>query len=180
MYATSSEFDKSIFLQGDIITGFPFLNLNRDENIFLEKTDEIGEQFKKAASPIENQNIVAINSKKSDIIIISHSCDIEQRNIILIAPVYRLADLLAEGTIKESQLVSLKKDRRINYMFYMPAYTENFQESVALLNSIHYVSKTMLNDFKENKIISLSDWGRHHLGWALANMFARPILDKNS
>lgn len=176
MYATSVEFNKSIFLQGDIITGFPFLSL-KDEYVFLEKD---GSKFLRSENPsVETENLIAVTSKKSSVIIISHSCDIEQRNIVLIAPVYSLQSLISEGLVKNSQIENLK-DRKINYLFYLPPFGSEFEESVALLNSIHYVSKEMLNKFKDNKIISLSDWGRHHLGYTLGVMLGRPILDKNS
>jgi hypothetical protein len=66
------------------------------------------------------------------------------------------------------------KGKKTNYWFYLPAYN-NFPESLVDFQTISYVSRLDLEQYKNSRILSLSALGRHNLGWALSVYFSRPV-----
>jgi hypothetical protein len=162
-------------MQGDILKDFPFMSIS--EEFLTIKQDE---SDKNLFHKIENQSkeyIGAIPIKTSTVIIVSHSCDIENKDYIYIAPVLSIPLALSNKIVKENQVDNIKL-RKTNQFFYLPSLADEFEESIALLANMHYIPKLYLEKLSGNRIIGLSDWGRHHLGWALSNLFSRPILNK--
>lgn len=63
--------------------------------------------------------------------------------------------------------------------FYLPGKNGAIAESFVDFQKIHYFPKELLiGEYLEKRVVALSDWGRHLLGWALSDYFARPIEDK--
>jgi len=146
MYLPSAMIDRTTFFQGDIVKNFPFLVV-----------DQEGNQL----------------SVKKDIMLLSQTCDIQQRSQIIIAPIDPLEWVESNETKRQTI-----RARRTNYWFYLPQMDTVIQDSVVDLQMISYIPKQLVSPHLSSKVLSLSDWGRHHLAWALSTYFGRPILNK--
>lgn len=179
MYVKSEDLNFDILYQGDVLKDFPFFifkeKLRTLKNLKKINTYEVVEIEKDTFSG--GEAIMAINAKLNNIIILSQSCDIQERENIIIAPVYPIKLFEDDGTLTNGKAGLIKK-RRINYWFYLPKLEKVIEDSLVDFQTIHYIPRAFLEKHKKNKIITMSDWGRHHLGWALSNYFGRPIEDK--
>lgn len=155
MYA--AEVSSDLF-QGDIVNDFPFVIL---KDVAAGEFNEQGE----AEFPLK--------AKLSRVILLSQTCDLQQRQYVIVCPVYPLASVSLN-----SNNVTLVKKRRMYQWFYLPKVDGVIEDSLADFQSIYYVPQTLVNQYKEKRLLSLSDWGRHHLGWALSAYFGRPIESK--
>ncbi len=108
--------------------------------------------------------------------ILSQSCDAQRRENIVLAPIFSFTELSNKG-IKTDTLSSIKL-RKTNYWFYLPALEGVVEDSVVDLQQIRSFPRETIESLKRTKIISLSDWGRHHLAWAIVNFFGRPTQDR--
>ena len=160
MYVLGKELDYEIIYQGDLIKDFPFL-------IFDNKTLTKGFE-----NNVETK--LEIKAKLGLIMVLSQTCDIQQRENIIVCPVYKMQDF----DFNKEETESIKK-RKTGYWFYLPRQAIGIDESIADFQTIYYVPKDLLNQYKSNKILTLTDWGRHHLDWALSNYFGRPIESKS-
>ena len=88
-----------------------------------------------------------------------------------------LTMILSHKGIKTDTLSSIKL-RKTNYWFYLPALEGVVEDSVVDLQQIRSFPRETIESLKRTKIISLSDWGRHHLAWAIVNFFGRPTQDR--
>jgi len=159
MYVQTTELNYEIFYQGDLIKDFPFFIF--DEHINLENV------ISKTEAKIE------INAKLNTIIILSQTCDIQRRKNAIICPVYKMD----EFSFNSDDTDSIKK-RKTGYWFYLPPLDGVIEESIADFQTIYYVPRAVIDNYKKNKIVTMSDWGRHHLSWALNNYFGRPVENK--
>lgn len=159
MYVPTEAINRDIFYQGDLIRDFPFLIYDKDLlDVSLEKDSEVN---------------IEIKIKPNLAMMLSQTCDIQRRANILACPVYRMCDF----SFKKDEAESIRK-RRVGYWFYLPKLNGVIEESIADFQTIYHTPRSLLEKHKENKIITLTDWGRHHLGWSLAYYFGRPIESK--
>ena len=160
MYLSRDEFDQGVFYQGDIINDFPFVIFDKgtiEQSLGLRETDPK----------------ISVRIKMSMVMILSQTCDIQRRSNIIICPVHKMSDF----SLNKDNTEQIKK-RRIGYWFYLPGITGLIEDSIADFQTIYYVNREFLEKYKQNKIITLSDWGRHHLGWSLSTYFGRPIENR--
>lgn len=165
MYANSDSLNLSVLYQGDIVKKFPFFVMSGVESE-LDLLEEGTERE------------VLVKAILSDVIILSQSCDIQRRQYVIVAPILKVKDLEGNETLKHDEIAAIR-NRKINYWFYLPELPGILDESVCNLQTIYYISRSLLENHRNSKCVSLSDWGRHHLGWALSNYFGRPIADKS-
>jgi len=177
MYANTTDLNFDILYQGDILKNFPFfifpekfkfLTKSNDENKFILETSQ---------KTVHGEQPIMITVKLTSAILLSQTCDIQQRENIVVAPVYTIETFKESGILSDNK-VDLVKKRRYGYLFYLPKLDGVIDDSIVYLQTIHYLPKNCVLSYKNNKIATMSDWGRHHLAWALSNYFGRPIEEK--
>ena len=129
---------KNEIYQGDIISKIPFL--------YIKENGEI------------KQGIL-------DGMIISHSCDIERKETILIAPVYNMELFIQEYKNNLHNINALKKNM-IYDKFYLPQYSSGYGDFITDLSCIttferEYIYKGIKND-KIEILASLSQTGYYY------------------
>jgi hypothetical protein len=169
MYADLISVNGDTLYQGDIISDFHFHIL---ENGVAVKKDETGGVHMATDADNNDAALLMIETKKTPVMILSQSCDIQRRNNVIICPVYNLATFVSDNTINSDTLRSIR-GRKIYYWFYLPAFG-SIQESIADLQTMVYIPRSIVEKYLPKRIASLNDLGRHHLGWTLANYFGRP------
>jgi hypothetical protein len=175
MYVSKDDLNFDIYYQGDVVKNFPFFIFDNFE--FVEKSGE--KLYKKSEDKkTEEESFIIAKAKLSNIIILSHTCDIQQRENVIIAPIYPIK-LFEENGILTNGKSGLIKKRKIAYWFYLPKLEGIIEDSLVDFQTIIYVSVKFLDNFRNNKVLTMTDWGRHHLGWGLSNYFGRPIEDKD-
>ncbi len=168
MYADPDFVDKTTLFQGDIIDDFPFYNF---ENSYPIKKDA-GGRFELDGDDNSDRSVLAVETKKQKVIILSQTCDIQRRSNVIVCPVYELKEVVDGGAINLKRVEALKS-RRIYYWFYLPEF-QVLQESFADLQTMVYVPRDIIEKYVTKRAVSLSDLGRHHLAWSLATYFGRP------
>lgn len=144
-----------IFYQGDIL---------KDTLFFIHKHID-GDKY-------------SLIVKRITIMILSQTCDIQNRNFINIAPIISLSELKKTKTVNNDQIRSLQR-QKTKYWFYLPEdQGDGFPESYVELTKITYISKRLLE--KRNRIKSLSSLGRHWLTYKLNDFFGRPIFPQEA
>lgn len=181
MYVFPVDNSNAVFYQGDIIDNFPFFVVD-SENFNVLETEPTSKKYKikKLKSlPLEEttDHLIAIDARRQRVMILSQSCDIQQRGTIIFAPVFEISKAISEGRMTDNQASSLR-NRKVDYWFYLPRQEGVIEESYIDFQIIHYVPKTLIIKNLQNRVLALSDWGRHHLGWALSDFFGRPIKSK--
>jgi hypothetical protein len=157
MYVQPNEIDRTIIYQGDLIKEFPF------PVIYESSLPVVGNK----------QDKTEVALRLNMVMVLSQTCDAQRRENIIICPVFPVQEI----STKQSEIESVRK-RKIQYWFYLPQFGSIIREAIADFQTIHYIPRKTLEGYKSNKILSLSDWGRHHLGWALSSYFGRPIVEK--
>jgi hypothetical protein len=160
MYIPDSSLDRALLYQGDLIKDFPFLILKKET--FSGKFDS------------HEEVRLEVPAKLNTIMVLSQTCDVQNRENVLVCPVYEIQGF----GFNKDEVESIKK-RRTGYWFYLPKLEGILEDSVADFQTVYYVPKDFLNSCKLSKFVTLSDWGRHHLCWALSNYFGRPIENKD-
>lgn len=181
MYVFPVDNSNAVFYQGDIIDNFPFFVVD-SENFNVLETETAGKEYKikklKSLSAEETiDHLIAIDARRQRVMILSQSCDIQQRGTIIFAPVFEITKAISEGRMTDNQASSLR-NRKVDYWFYLPKQEGVIEESYIDFQIIHYVPKALITKNLQNRVLALSDWGRHHLGWALSDFFGRPIKSK--
>jgi hypothetical protein len=169
MYATLGEIDINTLYQGDVIDNYPLLILG--EFRVARKIDTGVYHLEEETS--QEASSAVVGRKTQRVILLSQTCDIQRRNNIIVCPVYSIESLISDGTLTQKNVDSIK-GKKTNYWFYLPAYN-NFPESLVDFQTISYVSRLDLEQYKNSRILSLSALGRHNLGWALSVYFSRPV-----
>lgn len=169
MYADASSVPPTTLYQGDIIADFPFYLF---ENGLPIQRNEAGSFELNEGQEDAERKLVAIETKKQQVMILSQTCDAQRRTNIIICPVHNLESFITDNTINVDTAKKIR-DRKIYYLFYLPTY-QGLPESIADMQTMIYVSRTELERFLPSRVTTLSDLGRHHLAWALANFFGRP------
>lgn len=168
MYAKIESIDKNTLYQGDIIEDFPFYIFENSQPI---KKTEAG-YFEFGNENGEDHALIAVETKKQRVMILSQTCDAQRRKNLIISPIYKLDQFIIDNTINKNRAEAIR-ERRLYYLFYLPEF-ESLPESLVDLQTMIYVSREKIEQYLPNKIISLSDLGRHHLSWSLATYFGRP------
>jgi hypothetical protein len=101
-------------------------------------------------------------------LVLSQTCDIAQERTIVVAAVYPLENM----TKRERRASAVK--RQTGHVFYLPP-SGDFPASYADLSIIGTVLRGNLD--LSSRVVSLSDWGRHHLAYQLHTFFGRPLLN---
>ncbi|MHA1395919.1 MAG: hypothetical protein ACTSRZ_20640 [Promethearchaeota archaeon] len=158
-------FQGDIFCNQIIITIPPNIQIirkNKNEEYRVFKLEELPDAF-------TNKELIIVYAIKSNIIVLSQTCDIEHREFISIAPVFPLTN------INNIDKINSLKNNKVNYRFYIPE-SKNLEESYAELTLIHSIPKEYLK--LENRISSLSDYSRHLLQDQLNRYFCRPFVSE--
>lgn len=113
--------------------------------------------------------IVLANGVRTKVILLSQTCDIQNRDFVVVAPVFDLKKVQNENRKKAI------RDGKINYRFYLPASDGSFCESYVDFSLLSSVKASLIN--VSNRILSLSDTYRPHLVWGLNRYFCRPFLN---
>jgi hypothetical protein len=171
MYATNPV-DAATLFQGDIIAGFPFLTFDKAQSV---KKNEAGVFEPDESARDEDRALLAVETKKQRVMILSQSCDVQRRKNVIVCPVYELTTFLSDNTINADRARAIR-ERRLYYWFYLPAFGV-LPESIADLQTMMYVPRADIEVKLPSREISLSDLGRHHLAWSLATFFGRPAED---
>ena len=169
MYVDPSPATSSTLYQGDVIKDFPFYLF--DSGLPIKKNDSGYFEIDRSDQE-RDRSLLAIETKRQLVMILSQTCDIQRRTNIIICPVYNLEEFVADNTINADRARSLKK-REIHYWFYLPSYNE-LPEALADLQTMMYIPKAIIEKYLSKRIATLNDLGRHHLAWSLATYFGRP------
>ena len=131
----------------------------------------------------DNIEKLIVNSFLANAIIITQSCDIQRREFISVCPVYEVSNIIEklskDGSSQnkiDSFLGTLRK-QEINYYFYLPAYktdSVNIEESYVDLQLVNNLPSGNISLYR--RYISLTDQGRHWLGYKLSTLFSRPFI----
>jgi len=165
--------DQGKLFQGDIIEKFPVVTLPEDIKIvrFKERFEDYSEATVHRIDKLDvafnaGTEAILVQASLMDIMVISQTCDIYHRDFVTIAPIFPLSNV-----DKKSQQKAII-DRKTFYRFYLPLIN-NFPESYLDITTINSVK---LENLKiDNRILSLSDFGRSHLTYFINNYFNRPF-----
>ena len=181
MYVSVTPDNPSRFYQGDILDNFPFFIFTDTYNL-LERGNGAGqyEIRKTALLPVDQPEIItAMPIRPHRAILLSQTCDIQNNPTVIIAPVYSLDEVTADGRLKPGHLDLLRKRRgAMKDWFYLPPLEGVIGESFVDFSTIHYFPKALMSGHLHSRVVGLSDWGRHLLDWALGDYLGRPIEDK--
>lgn len=176
MYYEANPNPTTLF-QGDILEDCPVVVLPSDLKILRPtETTSSGEenchyevvnvgQISDAFASDGTETIVT-KAYRTNIMIISQTCDITYRDFISIVPVFPITRI-----DNENRKNSLRQGK-VNYRFYLPE-SDGFEESYAEFTIINSVKKETLRI--ENRIISLTHYYRSHLVERLHSFFCRPF-----
>jgi len=166
--------DPTRFFQGDILENFPVVILPETVKVVrlqeklknhsvahVHKQDELEDAFANGSEAI------LANASLMDIMILSQTCDIEHREFISIAPVFPISNI--ENQSKQDAI----RKKKVSYLFHLPTEGK-FEESFLDITTVNSVRRVTLK--LENRILSLSHFGRSHLAYFIYNYFNRPFL----
>lgn len=175
MYDPIGNLKFDILFQGDILEDFPFFIFDQLRFVSKDGVDQFKIKNEDDEPSIEDLSIV--QSRLSTVMILSQSCDTQRRDNIIICPVYLISEYIQKEVLNEKTVGNLRA-RKYNYWFYLPALQDVIEESLADLQQMYYLPKEVVDSYKAKKIITLSDFGRHHLAWSLTTFFGRPITSR--
>lgn len=180
LYINDGKLDISMLFQGDIIDNFPFFIFDNID--YIERENTGGDTYKIASDDgfeknVSEDKVFALSKVKFvKIAILSHTCDAQRRDNIIIAPVFSLNELEV-GNEKKTSIRSGK----INYWFYLPSNNTSLKDEYIIdFQFIYYLPRSFVEKYKNNKIVSLSDFGIQSLDWSLSQFFSRPISEKHT
>lgn len=184
------EANNDLLLQGDIIKEYPFSFIPKVQDFLFVRKEEDSvnihnlEDLEDSYSEQNNfEEQMIVNSRLTNIILLSQSCDVQRRETIMIAPVYSIEFLKTKleslGTLRAEQIdnkINALKNSRFeqqpHYFFYLPG-ANDFPESYIDFNSV--LSVSIDNIDINDRILSLNDKGRHWLSYKLSHFFGRPL-----
>lgn len=111
---------------------------------------------------------IAIKAIRTNIIIVSQTCDIQNREFVIIAPIFSLSRI--ESVTKARAI----KEGKTFYRFYFPAKEGVIEESYADLTLLNSIKKDLLPPNKQ--LLSLTDFYRNHFTYNLNRFFCRPFM----
>ncbi len=171
--------------QGDIVLNFSFIVPPLGESIIIQSSGNslIKTPISSVSSPYSSgsENLL-VNSFRASGMIITQTCDIQRRKYISLCPVHPFNDIREELTqegLEEKRIekfIESIKQQRINYYFYLPPAILNevrIEESYVDLQVINSAPRENISNYQ--RLITLSDKGRHWLDYKLINLFGRPF-----
>lgn len=183
MYA---KIDYEIALQGDILIDFHFIVPGLGEPLVLIRNPDkiLIEPVSKIKNPYSSKKeALVVNSFMASAMIVTQSCDIERREYINLCPVFPVEEIRKKDFLKkvgeskiEDQIRQIRQ-QKVNYYLYLPKFKS---DEISLDES--YVDLQLFNSMpRENlkyyqRLISLSDKGRHWLSYKLSNYLGRPFI----
>lgn len=165
--------DSERIYQGDILKDQIIITIPQNIQILRElenkeykffSLEELNDAFEQ-----EVHEITVVNAVKTNVIILSQTCDIERREFISIAPVFPLTKIESEK--KKGSI----RNHKFNYRFYI-AESDALPESYAELTLINSIKKEILR--LDKRICSLSDYARQWLQDTLNRYFCRPFISE--
>jgi len=161
-----------VFFQGDILQNFPVTILPQEIQIFRRhETPSICPETDLSNAFSAGPEQVVAQAYKTHVIILSQTCDIQQREFVVIAPIQPITQV----TNKQRRQGIV--EGRVNYRFWLPS-SDVLRESFVELTILNSVPKSMLN--VHHRILSLSDMARHHLAETLHRFFCRPFFPESA
>lgn len=161
-----------LLFQGDILQDtvyyyLPpgFLILREGDDGYLEAT-----RIEDTPSAFDQREIITAHAERGRVIILSHSCDAQHKDIIQIAPVSRIS------LLREELWEPCRQNRTFNY-FYLPADPRSGLEE-SFVNFQLMVSYNLALLSAAKRIVSLSDDSVGDLGECLLFYFTRKKLVK--
>lgn len=152
-----------LFLQGDIFRDL-FIATSSEAPLVVRSSDKANDVAEGIAILTQLNNTrelfasgfenIVLKAIKTNIIIISQTCDILNREFVIIAPVFPLSRI--ESAKKARSL----KEGKMNYRFYLPRKEGIIEESYAELTILNSIKRTAL--LPEKRILSLTDFYRSH------------------
>lgn len=88
-----------------------------------------------------DEELVLARAVKHQVIIVTQTCDIDRRKFIQVAPIYLIDRFAAE---KADSI----RERRVNYLFPVPAIAEKLKESYADLSHMTSIHKSYIRQSK--------------------------------
>ncbi|OGG11575.1 hypothetical protein A2Z00_05075 [Candidatus Gottesmanbacteria bacterium RBG_13_45_10] len=185
MYAFITDDD---YYQGDLIVNYhfivppvgpPVLIQQNTRSIELQPLTGITNAYQ-----ANNKERLVANSFIANAMVITQSCDILRREYVSVCPVFPLEKYktdLASRSIPESKIndtIGNIINQKYNYFLYLPKaeYPEkhiSIEESYVDLMVINSLPNANLKNY--SRLISISDKGRHWLGFKLSMLFGRPF-----
>lgn len=165
--------DATRFFQGDILENFPVTILPETVKIvrLQEKLQDFSiarvyERDKLDDAFINGTEPILAKASLMNIMILSQTCDIQNREFLSLAPVFPMANI--ESRSKQEAI----RKRKVFYRFHLPPEGE-FEESFLDITTINSVRRSAL--ILQNRILSLSHFGRSHFTFFIYNYFNRPF-----
>ncbi len=175
MYQERTE--SSLLFQGDLISDFPVITIPNTELDLLfakndtypydaevHKSNEIQDAFKNGLEK------VVVDAYKSSVIILSQTCDIQNRELVVISPIFPLTNETSAS--KRKSIVQY----RVNYRFFLPSKPDLINDSFADFNIIYTVKRDSIDINK--RFLSLDSQGISLLIDNLYRYFCRPVIPK--
>ena len=173
-----------VLLQGDI---FPEIDLLITESRFRSTENGLTEAVLSASSgtPLPTPEEVIPPTEKINplklVVIMSQTCDIRDSEYVVVSPIYTLRDYTEElkrlGKSAQSNIGLIKSRKRMWDKFYLEdlKISGNLEECYADLKKVHTISKGLLHI--DDRIASLSHWGRQVLNYQLMWVYGRPVVE---
>lgn len=158
------EFDENLLYQGDVVKDLPFPVCPEQEVAIAPGEVDISQESTNNFFKGDPQLITALKYSRTGMII-SQNCDIENREFILISPVFEINEKYSD----DDHIISLK-GQKVKYELYLPS-TTNFNESFVDLQLISVIKKEKID--KTKRILVLSDYGQALLQQHLRNYLGR-------
>lgn len=162
--------------QGDVVADFPVVLIPESDPYIVY--EQYSETYPKAATIFRATEVagafekglepIIANAYQSMVMVLSHTCDIEHREFIAVAPLFTLSSV--SSAERRRSIINYK----VNYRFYLPRYKHLIEDS--------YVDFVIINTVKpylvpvNKRILSLDEHGRSLLVDSLYRYFCRPVL----
>ena len=150
--------DHNRFYQGDVLSNYDIVIL----------PDKIAQSSDPGTDKSDSgSSLIYIKKLRTNIIIISQTCDIENREFVAVCPVFPITRI--KTTDKKESI----RRNSVNYRFWLPAKTGFLNESYADFQIINTIK--IDNIVIESRLVSLTERYRAHLTNGLSRYFCRPI-----
>ncbi len=150
--------DSNSFYQGDVLSDYDIVMLP-------DKTAET-QSMETSVSTTGTAQIL-VKRDRTNIMIISQTCDILNRDFVAICPVFPISKLT-----NDDRQDAVRKGRT-NYRFWLPEKIGYIEESYADFQIINTIKRDNLD--LASRVVALTDRYRTHLTDCLYKFFCRPI-----
>ena len=161
--------------QGDIIADFPVVLIPESglhivyeqysetypKTATISRATEVPGAFERGLEPI------IANAYQSMVMVLSHTCDIEHREFIAVAPLFMLSSV--SSAERRRSIMKYK----VNYRFYLPPYKNLIDDSYVDFIIINTVKRDLVH--VDKRILSLDEYGRSLFVDSLYRYFCRPV-----